>query len=163
MRISRAPPIVRTDMEFRRSVPADATGIARLEEEIFSDAWSYRDVQDLICTEGGMCFTAIDNGEVIAYVIGRLIAPEGEIYRVAVAPHKRQRGIGYRLLDYAVKTSKGHGLERLFLEVRSKNIPAIRLYTAYGFKEIGVRKRYYKDPEDDAIVMLRAHSADMQF
>ena len=150
-------------MEFRRSVPADATGIAELEEKIFSDAWSYRDVQDLICTEGGMCFTAIDNGEVVAYVIGRLIAPEGEIYRVAVAPHKRQRGIGYRLLDYAVKTSKGQGLERLFLEVRSKNVPALRLYTAYGFKEIGVRKNYYKDPQDDAIVMLRAHSADMQF
>ena len=150
-------------MDFRRSIPADATGIAALEEEIFSDAWSYRDIQDLICTEGGMCFTAIEDGKVIAYVIGRLIAPEGEIYRVAVAPHKRQRGIGYRLLDYAVKTSKGHGLERLFLEVRSKNIPAIRLYTAYGFKEIGTRKNYYKDPQDDAIVMLRAHSMDMQF
>ena len=150
-------------MDFRRSIPADATGIAALEQEIFSDAWSYRDIQDLICTEGGMCFTAIDGGEVIAYVIGRLIAPEGEIYRVAVAPHKRQRGIGYRLLDYAVKTSKGQGLERLFLEVRSKNVPAIRLYTAYGFKEIGIRKNYYKNPDDDAIVMLRAHSMDMQF
>ena len=150
-------------MDFRRSVPQDATGIADLEKEIFSDPWSYRDVQDLICTEGGMCFTALEDGKVIAYVIGRLIAPEGEIYRVAVAPHKRQRGIGYRLLDYAVKTSKGHGLERLFLEVRSRNIPAIKLYTAYGFKEIGIRKNYYKDPQDDAIVMLRAHSADMQF
>lgn len=150
-------------MEFRRSIPADATGIARLEEEIFSDAWSYRDIQNLICTEGAMCFTAIDGGEVIAYVLGRLIAPEGEIYRVAVAPPKRQRGIGYRLLDYSVKTSKGQGLERLFLEVRSRNIPAIRLYTAYGFKEIGTRKKYYKNPEDDAIVMLRAHSSDMQF
>lgn len=148
-------------MDFRRAVPADATGIARLEEEIFSDSWSYRDIQDLICTEGGMCFTALDGGEVIAYVIGRLIPPEGEIYRVAVAPHKRQRGIGYRLLDYAVKTSKGHGLERLFLEVRSRNIPARNLYTAYGFKEIGTRKNYYKDPQDDAIIMLKAHSADM--
>ena len=67
-------------MDFRRSIPADATGIAKLEAEIFSDAWSYRDVQDLICTEGGMCFSAVENGEVIAYVIGRLIAPEGEIY-----------------------------------------------------------------------------------
>ena len=150
-------------MEFRRSIPKDATGIARLEEEIFSDAWSYRDVQDLICTEGGMCFTAVDGDEVIAYVIGRLIAPEGEIYRVAVTPSRRQRGIGYRLLDYAVKTSKGQGLERLFLEVRSKNVPAINLYRAYGFKEIGTRKNYYKDPQDDAIVMLKAHSVDMQY
>ena len=150
-------------MDFRRSVPADATGIAKLEEEIFSDPWSYRDVQDLICTEGSMCFTAIDGGEVIAYVIGRLIAPEGEIYRVAVKPEKRQRGIGYRLLDYAVKTSKGHGLERLFLEVRSRNLPAVKLYTAYGFKHIGLRKNYYKNPTDDALIMLRAHSDDMKF
>ena len=150
-------------MEFRRSIPADATGIAKLEEEIFNDAWSYRDVQDLICTEGGMCFTALEDGEVIAYVIGRLIAPEGEIYRVAVTPRKRQRGIGYRLLDYAVKTSKGQGLERLFLEVRSRNLPAVKLYTAYGFKHIGLRKNYYKDPADDALIMLKAHSADMQF
>ena len=150
-------------MDFRRSVPADATGIAKLEEEIFSDSWSYRDVQDLICTEGSMCFTAIDGGEVIAYVIGRLIAPEGEIYRVAVKPEKRQRGIGYRLLDYAVKTSKGYGLERLFLEVRSRNLPAVKLYTAYGFKQIGLRKNYYKNPTDDALIMLRAHSDDMKF
>ena len=150
-------------MEFRRSIPKDATGIAKLEEEIFSDAWSYRDVQDLICTEGGMCFTAVDGDEVVAYVIGRLIAPEGEIYRVAVTPSRRQRGIGYRLLDYAVKTSRGQGLERLFLEVRSKNVPAINLYRAYGFKEIGTRRNYYKDPQDDAIVMLKAHSVDMQY
>ena len=150
-------------MEFRRSVPADASGIAKLEENIFTDAWSYRDIQDLICTEGAMCFTAIDNGKVIAYVIGRLIAPEGEIYRIAVTPEKRQRGIGYRLLDYAVKTSKGQGLERLFLEVRSHNTPAINLYTAYGFKKIGMRKNYYKNPQDDAIIMLRAHSCDMEY
>ena len=150
-------------MDFRRSIPADAMGIAQLESEVFPDAWSYRDIQNLICSEGAMCFSAIDGGEVVAYVIGRLIAPEGEIYRVAVKPEKRKRGIAYRLLDYAVKTSRGKGLERLFLEVRSKNIPAINLYTAYGFTEIGVRKSYYKDPVDDAIVMLKAHSADMQF
>lgn len=150
-------------MDFRRSIPQDATGISELEDMIFNDAWSYRDIQDLICTEGGMCFSAVEGDKVIAYVIGRLIAPEGEIYRVAVAPEKRQRGIGYRLLDYAVKTSKGQGLERLFLEVRSQNIPAIKLYTAYGFKKIGTRKNYYKNPQDDAIIMLRANPCDLQF
>ena len=150
-------------MEFRRSIPQDATGISELEDLIFNDAWSYRDVQDLICTEGGMCFCAIQDNKVIAYVIGRLIAPEGEIYRVAVRPDMRQRGIGYRLLDYAVKTSKGQGLERLFLEVRSQNIPAINLYKAYGFKKIGIRKNYYKNPHDDAIIMLRANPCDLEF
>ena len=54
-------------------------------------------------------------------------------------------------------------MERLFLEVRSRNIPARKLYTAYGFKEIGVRKNYYKNPQDDAIIMLRASAYDMQY
>ena len=150
-------------MEFRRAIPKDATGIAELEDMIFNDAWSYRDVQDLICTKGGMCFSATEGDEVIAYVIGRLIAPEGEIYRIAVRADKRGRGIGYRLLDYAVKTSKGQGLERLFLEVRSQNVPAIKLYTSYGFKQIGLRKGYYKNPADDAVIMLRASRCDMEY
>ena len=146
-------------MDFRRSVPADAFGIREAEERIFPDPWSYRDIVDLICTEGAMCFTASEGGRVVAYVIGRLIPPEGEIYRVAVLPEYRRRGISYRLLDYSMKTSRGSGLESTFLEVRSKNIPAIKLYTAYGFRRIGVRRGYYKNPDDDAIVMLKGNGA----
>lgn len=148
-------------MNFRRSLPQDISGIAELEREIFPDPWDERSVQNCICSEGSMCFTAEEDGKVVAYLIGRMIAPEGEIYRVAVAPNKRQRGLGYRLLDYSVKTSRGKGLESLFLEVRSKNIPAIKLYEAYGFKRVGVRKNYYKNPDDDAIVMLKASRADI--
>lgn len=148
-------------MDFSRSRPADATGIAALEEAIFPDPWDYRSVVDLISTDGSMCFTAREGERVVAYVIGRLIAPEGEVYRVAVDPAYRRRGIAYRLLDYAVKTSRGKGLESLFLEVRSQNLPAIKLYTAYGFREIGRRRGYYKNPTDDAIIMLKASRADM--
>lgn len=148
-------------MDFSRSRPADATGIAALEEAIFPDPWDYRSVVDLISTDGSMCFTAREGERVVAYVIGRLIAPEGEIYRVAVDPDYRRRGIAYRLLDYAAKTSRGKGLESLFLEVRSQNLPAIKLYTAYGFREIGRRRGYYKNPTDDAIIMLKASRADM--
>ena len=49
---------------------------------------------------------------------------------------------------------RGRGLETTFLEVRSKNAPALALYRAYGFEEVGVRKGYYKNPDDDAIIML---------
>ena len=108
-----------------------------------------------------MCFTASEGGRVIAYVIGRLIAPEGEIYRVAVDEAYRNRGIAYRLLDYAVKTSRGKGLESIFLEVRSMNTPALNLYRAYGFSEVGRRKGYYRNPTDDAIVMLKVSRADI--
>ena len=148
-------------MDFRRAIPDDAPGIAALEEAIFPDAWDYRSVMDLITTEGAMCFTASEGGRVIAYVIGRLIAPEGEIYRVAVDEAYRKRGIAYRLLDYAVKTSRGKGLESIFLEVHSMNTPAINLYRAYGFSEVGRRKGYYRNPTDDAIVMLKVSRADI--
>ena len=102
-----------------------------------------------------MSFVATeDSGEPIAYLLGRIIAPEGEIYRIAVREDKRQRGIGYRLLSYSLKTERGRGLETVFLEVRSKNAAAIALYRAYGFTDIGIRKNYYKNPNDDAIVMI---------
>ena len=58
-----------------------------------------------------------------------------------------------------MKTSRGSGLECAFLEVRSRNTPAIKLYTAYGFAEVGRRNKYYRDPEDDAIVMMRGLGA----
>ena len=148
-------------MEFRRASAKDGIGIARIEEDCFSDPWSYRSIEDLICTDGSMCFVAVEdpnteNEKVIAYFIGRLIAPEGELYRIAVAPAYRKRGIGYRLMDYSVKTSRGKGLETLFLEVRSQNYAARRLYTSYGFEEMGIRRNYYKDPLDDAVIMIHS-------
>ncbi len=148
-------------MDFGRSTPRDISGILALESEIFPDPWTERDITVTITEAGAMCYTAREGDRVIAYILGRLIAPEGEIYRIAVAPDKRRRGIAYRLLDYAVKTERGRGLESLFLEVRSKNAPARALYRAYGFYEVGLRKNYYRDPQDDAVVMLHAHKADL--
>lgn len=141
-------------MEIRRARPDDATRIAEMEEEYFPDPWKQKDIFGYICQEDGMCFTALENGVVIAYMIGRIIAPEGEIYRIAVDEKYRKRGIGYRLLSFALKTERGRGLEATFLEVRKQNIAARRLYLAYGFREIGERKNYYKDPYDDAVLML---------
>ncbi|MBQ8584565.1 MAG: ribosomal protein S18-alanine N-acetyltransferase [Clostridia bacterium] len=141
-------------MEIRRSRPDDATRISELEGEIFSDPWQKKDIFSYICSEDGMCFTALDGDVPIAYVIGRLIAPEGEIYRIAVDEKYRGRGIGYRLLSYALKSERGRGLETVFLEVRSKNAAAIALYSSYGFRKMGVRRGYYKNPDDDAIVMI---------
>ena len=141
-------------MEIRRARPDDATVIGEMEEKYFSDPWKRKDIFSYICSEDGMCFVATDNGKPIAYLIGRIIAPEGEIYRIATDENHRRRGVGYRLLSYALKTERGRGLETTFLEVRSKNIAARALYESYGFESISVRKNYYKDPTDDAIIML---------
>lgn len=148
-------------MEFRRSIPRDSAGIAEIEAKTFPDPWSERSITDLICTDGAMCFSAVEDGRVIAYVIGRIIAPEGEIYRVAVRHEHRRRGIAYRLLDYAMKTARGDGLEVTFLEVRKSNIAAVNLYTGYGFRVADVRKNYYREPTEDALIMIRANPLDL--
>ncbi len=133
--------------------------ISRLEEDIFPDAWSYRDVLTTISSNGALCFVATsDEGELLAYVIGRCIIPEGEIYRIATKEAYRGRGIAYRLLDFALKTARGWGLESVFLEVRESNAPARALYRAYGFREIGVRKNYYKEPTENAVLMMKTDS-----
>ena len=148
-------------MEIRRALPKDASAIAEAEREIFSDAWGERSITDTISTEGAMCYVAERDGRLAAYILGRIIAPEGEIYRLATLPEYRNRGIAYRLLSYAYKTELSHGLETLWLEVRSKNTAALALYRAFGFATMGVRKNYYKDPTDDAVIMIRASAADM--
>lgn len=140
-------------MEFKRAIPDHAPQIEKIEQESFADPWSSYDIMSIICKESGMSFVALDEGEVVAYLFGCFIPPEGEIYRIAVRGDKRQRGIGYRLLSYAYKTEYGRGLESLFLEVRSKNTAARALYKSFGFEEFGVRKGYYKNPDDDAILM----------
>ena len=148
-------------MEIRKMIADDASQVAELERQIFPDPWGERDIFQYICGSGGMCYAAVSEGRVLAYILGRVIAPEGEVYRIATREGFRRRGIAYRLLDYAVKCERGRGLETLFLEVREGNIPARNLYHSYGFREVGVRKNYYSNPTENAIVMLKAHSADL--
>ncbi len=141
-------------MEIRRALAADAHEIAKMESEYFADAWAEEDIRSYICSELSMCFTAVDSDGICAYILGRKIIPEGEIYRIAVRESKRRRGIGSRLLSYALKTEIGSGVETVFLEVREKNVAARGLYSAEGFSEIGLRKNYYKSPTDNAIIMV---------
>ena len=148
-------------MEIRRARPDDASAIAELESECFSDPWSFKDILSYICQDSGICYVALEDGRVIAYLLGRLIAPEGEIYRIAVTKEKRRRGIGYRLLSFMIKTERGRGLESLFLEVRMQNAAARALYRSHGFEEISIRKNYYKNPTDDAVIMLLDKSLNL--
>ncbi len=149
-------------MQIRRATPDDVPAISRAEEAIFPDPWSYTDVLTTVTSNGAMCYVAKgDDGALLSYIIGRTVMPEGEIYRIATLPEYRKRGIAYRLLDYALKTERGHGLESVFLEVREKNFAARNLYKAYGFIEIGKRKNYYRDPSDDAVLMMKTDSLDV--
>ena len=127
--------------------------ICRLEKEIFSDAWSEEAVRSLLISEFSYSFVAVRDGVTVGYFLGSCIVPEGEVFRIAVAPEYRRRGIGYRLLSEVIRRGRADGLELFFLEVRSQNEAARMLYQSLGFTEDGVRRGYYKNPGDDAILM----------
>ncbi len=138
------------NIEIRRAAAADAAAIAELEREIFPDAWS----EDTVLSYIDSAFVATLDGETVAYLILRLIAPEGEIYRIAVSGRHRRQGIARELFSFAVSAERTRGLESLYLEVREKNAPARALYDSLGFRECGLRRGYYKNPDDNAIIMV---------
>lgn len=81
------------------------------------------------------------------------VANEGELVDIAVSPAYRGCGLGQRLMTALLTEAQSRSVEQIFLEVRLSNTPARKLYQKNGFVEIGVRKRYYRDPVEDAVLM----------
>jgi ribosomal-protein-alanine acetyltransferase len=90
--------------------------------------------------------------EVQGFVIARAVGVEWEIENIAIAGPARRRGLGTRLLGEFLDLAKARGGEAVFLEVRESNHAACSLYERWAFMESGRRKKYYKDPQEDAIL-----------
>ncbi len=90
---------------------------------------------------------------VVGFAAFQLVADEAELRNLAVAPEYQRRGVGRALLEEARKRLVEAGAQRLYLEVRPSNKPALELYQSLGFSLLGVRKDYYRDPLEDAYVM----------
>ncbi len=133
----------------------DLTQIAGLEARIFPDPWSLKSLQATFDLRTSLMLGAWQGMELAGYVIFTQIPPEGEILRIAVAEPIRQKGVAVRLLDALWQICEKAGITRVMLEVRSGNTPAVNLYEKTGFIRDGVRKGYYRDPADDALLMSR--------
>ncbi len=124
--------------------------IYELEKACFDEPWTKESIINQLDSGNSVYVLSEENGAAVGYAFGTVIIDEGELYRIAVSPEKRGKGIGERLLHEFVEKCHERGAVKLFLEVRSKNVPARRLYEKTGFKEISVRKGYYGD--DDAVI-----------
>lgn len=94
------------------------------------------------------------NHKVLGYICIWLIGGEVHILNLACHPDFRRRGIATSLLEQSLFFSFNKGVRRAFLEVRELNQEALGLYEKYGFKQIGIRKGYYSDTGEDAVVMV---------
>lgn len=93
-------------------------------------------------------------GAVLGYVLFWHVTDEIHLLNVAVEPASRRRGVGRALVEHLVEYAHAHAAERVLLEVRASNEPAIRLYDRLGFVRFNVRARYYADGEDAVEMML---------
>jgi ribosomal-protein-alanine N-acetyltransferase len=95
-------------------------------------------------------------GEVVGFAIGAAVAFEAELESIGVAPEWQRHGVGRTLLEALLRTLKELGVTKLTLEVRASNDAAQKLYRTLGFEDAGLRRGYYSDPKEDAVVMILA-------
>ena len=97
----------------------------------------------------------IEKEKILAYCSMQTVLDEGDILNVAVSPDRQREGIGYFLVDSMLKMAEMIGIHIVHLEVREGNGTARRLYERLGFKEDGLRKNYYTDPTENAVLMTK--------
>ena len=134
----------------------DLGPVAAIERATFSDPWSLRSFREAL-DSASVYFACArsDAGSVVGYVVAWFVADQGEIANIAVAPDERGRGVGRALLDAALGEAAARGISAVYLEVRDSNQRARELYASRGFEEVGRRRRYYRRPVEDAIVLRR--------
>lgn len=118
---------------------------------MFADPWSTQDFRD--CVSFALFLVAEADEDVVGYAVALEAADEGEILNLAVAEAGRRRGLGRALVEAIVAALTDRGVRQVYLEVRESNAPARALYSAFGFKEVGRRRAYYRRPVEDAMVL----------
>lgn len=140
---------------YRKLRTEDVPFISRLEEETFSMPWSADSFLRMIEKEDTAYFVAEEDGRILGGCGLLLIAGEGNITNVVVAPEARKRGVATGLLTYLLAEGSRAGLYAYTLEVRVSNAAAIRLYEKLGFVSEGIRPGFYEKPVEDAMIMWR--------
>lgn len=129
--------------------------VARLEQEIFPDAWSVKGLEETFAQKQALILGAWIEEALAGYVIFYHVLDEGEIARIAAAPWCRNQGVGSALLGELEERCRHLGVGRFLLEVREGNETARCFYVSHGFKEDGRRKNFYEDPVEDAVLMSK--------
>ena len=141
-------------MLIRRMAMADIPSVVEIEKQCFSLPWSEKSFEDSLTREDTIFLVCEMEHSHIAGYMGLYISfEEANVTNVAVSPACRKKGCGEALVIEAKAEAKAAGAESIFLEVRTSNEPAISLYKKQGFEELGIRKKFYEHPVEDAIIM----------
>jgi len=132
----------------------DILSLAELEKNCFPDAWDSQSWQEEFARPNFFAIGAKEHGVLVGYVCGVSLFEESELLKIAVAPSFRGQGFGEKLINVFFQAAKTRGAEKMFLEVRESNVPAIKLYEKHAFTPLRIRKNYYADGEN-AVEMVK--------
>ena len=127
--------------------------IARLEAQCFSDPWSEKSIASELENPLSLWLVAEENGRVWGYVGSQTVLDESDMMNVAVDPGFRRQGIARALIETLIAELSKMGSRCLRLEVRVSNENARALYERMGFQQLGLRKNYYHNPKEDALIL----------
>lgn len=133
--------------------PNHVAQIAALEKLCFSDPWSENSVASELENELSVWLVAEEAGNVLGYVGSQTVLDETDMMNIAVHPDARRQGIAVDLIQELISQLHARGSRCLKLEVRVSNVPAIALYERLGFERLGLRKNYYRNPKEDALIL----------
>jgi ribosomal-protein-alanine N-acetyltransferase len=133
----------------------DLPFLSETEAFVFSDAWSASAISSHLSSEWAISIVAEDGAVPLGYLLGSVLPPESELFRIAVSPSARRMGVGRLLLDAFFERVGAKGGKTVYLEVRESNLPARTLYESVGFETVGTRKNYYHRPSEDAVILVK--------
>ena len=141
----------------RPATSSDVLNISILEERVFPTPWSEEPIRhDIEHNESALVAVAEWDGNFAGYLDVWQVVGEGQVNNFGVLPEFRDKGIGSQLMQYMMEWLLENGNLEISLEVRVSNEGAIRLYHRMGFRDLGVRKKYYLDTGEDALLMSKS-------
>jgi ribosomal-protein-alanine N-acetyltransferase len=141
-------------LDIRRLTYADMPQVIAIERRAFPTPWSLAMFVLERSKPGGVCLAATRDGKLVGYLVCSRYDSVWHVMNVSVEPQQRRAGVATALLLELLEQIDDPGA-RLTLEVRRSNTPAIALYERFGFRSAGVRRRYYQDNGEDALIMWR--------
>jgi len=145
-------------LNIREMAERDLEKIVQLEHSAFLTSWSSEAFAKAIRDPKGFNRVAEDLSGLVGYLTAFSVLDEAFLTNLFVVSHCRRRGVGKRLLNNLIGGTVKKGVKQIFLEVREENVAAIRLYEEMDFSIVAVRKGYYADTGEDALVMQYSHA-----
>ncbi|MCM1530526.1 MAG: ribosomal protein S18-alanine N-acetyltransferase [Alistipes sp.] len=144
--------LIRPDRNSSPELFSEAEGLDSLC--FTSENWSAAAFREEAVSENGIMICAMKNGIMAGLICGYFAADESDVAVVAVRPDMRRLGIG-KLLMNAFEQALPEATETIFLDVRESNAPAIGLYEGHGYERVGLRRNYYREPAENAVIMKK--------